>query len=89
MGKENRKNWWFRDLALQANGKTNKDKLIGHSLHYDGMVIVVPPSPSPHPFKVLGRKDLPKIESLGAGLPKILLESGDNPKNVDCFIYLN
>ena len=90
MGKENRKNWWSRDLASQTNGRTNKDKLIGHSLQYDGMVIVGPhPLPHPHLFKGLGRKDLPKIESLGAGVPKILLESGDNSKNVDCFIYLN
>ena len=30
----------------------------------------------PQIFKGLERKDLPKIESLGAGVPKILLESG-------------
>ena len=30
MGK-NRKNWWFRDLALQTNGKRNKAKLRVHS----------------------------------------------------------
>ena len=31
MGKENRKNWWSGDLALQTNGKTDKAKLIGHT----------------------------------------------------------
>ena len=44
MGK-NRKNWWSRDLALQTNGKTNKDKLIksiGHSCQVSVQLIFAP-----------------------------------------------
>ena len=52
------------------------------------MMVIVGMPPLPTLIKELG-EDLPKIESLGRGVPKILLESGDNPENVDWFIYLN
>ena len=46
------------------------------------MMVIVGMPPPPTLIKELG-EDLPKIESLGRGVPKILLESGDNPENVD------